>query len=327
MNTSSQSNHHDSNLNWQELTKPLEELKDCTVCPRECHANRTTDNLGFCQSTADFPVASISVHKGEEPPISGKNGICNIFFSHCNMQCIYCQNHQISDNASPLPYKKNDLMGIIQKIDNILERGIHTVGFVSASHFIPQMRIIIDVLKTRKHDVVFVFNTNSYDKKETIQKFDGVMNVYLPDLKYMDDDLAKRYSNTPNYTQIATTAIKEMFRQKGTEIKFGAEGNIQSGLIIRHLVLPGEVENSKKALRFIVKELSTSIHISLMAQYYPTPKVKNHPYLGRKLKPEEYEEVLEEFERLGFHRGWTQKLDSSDHYRPDFSSEHPFKNN
>ncbi|MCJ7507313.1 MAG: 4Fe-4S cluster-binding domain-containing protein [candidate division Zixibacteria bacterium] len=327
MNTSSQSNHHDSNLNWQELTKPLEELKDCTVCPRECHANRTTDNLGFCQSTADFPVASISVHKGEEPPISGKNGICNIFFSHCNMQCIYCQNHQISDNASPLPYKKNDLMGIIQKIDNILERGIHTVGFVSASHFIPQMRIIIDVLKTRKHDVVFVFNTNSYDKKETIQKFDGVMNVYLPDLKYMDDDLAKRYSNTPNYTQIATTAIKEMFRQKGTEIKFGAEGNIQSGLIIRHLVLPGEVENSKKALRFIVKELSTSIHISLMAQYYPTPKVKNHPYLGRTLKPEEYEEVLEEFERLGFHRGWTQKLDSSDHYRPDFSSEHPFKNN
>jgi putative pyruvate formate lyase activating enzyme len=327
MNTSSQPDCDYSNLNWQEFTKPLEELKDCTVCPRECHVDRTTDNLGWCKSTADFPVASISVHQGEEPPISGKNGICNIFLGHCNMQCIYCQNFQISNNRNPLPHKKNDLMNIIQKIENILERGIHTIGFVSASHFIPQMRIIIDVLKTRKRDVVFVFNTNGYDKKETIRKLEGIMNVYLPDLKYMDDDLAKRYSNTPDYTQIATTAIKEMFYQKGADIHFDADGNIESGLIIRHLVLPSEVENSKKALRFIAKELSTSIHISLMAQYYPTPKVKDHPHLGRKLKPEEYEEVLEEFERLGFHRGWTQKLDSSDHYRPDFSSEHPFRDN
>jgi len=327
MKTLPRPNHNHLNLNWQKFTKPLEELKDCIVCPRECHANRTTDDLGFCQSTADFPVASISVHKGEEPPISGKNGICNIFCSHCNMQCIYCQNYQISDNRNPLPYKKNDLTNIIQKIENILEGGIRTVGFVSASHFIPQMRIIIDILKARKHNIIFVFNTNGYDKKETIQKLEGIMSVYLPDLKYMDDDLAIKYSNTPNYTQTATTSIKEMFRQKGIEIKFDDDGNIESGVIIRHLILPGEVENSKKVLRFIAKELSPSVHVSLMAQYYPTPKVKNHPHLGRKLKPGEYDEVLEEFERLGFHRGWTQDLGSSDRYRPDFLSEHPFRDN
>lgn len=218
-------------------------------------------------------------------------------------------------------------MGIIQNIETILEGSIHTVGFVSASHFIPQMRTIIDILKAKKRDIVFVFNTNSYDKKETIQKLEGIMNVYLPDLKYMDDRLAEKYSDAPHYAEIATTAIREMFRQKGPDIHFDRDGNIESGLIIRHLVLPGEVENSKRVLRFIAKKLSSSVYVSLMAQYYPTQKVKDHPHLGRKLKQEEYDDVLEEFKQLGFHRGWTQKPDSSDYYRPDFSRPQPFGNN
>ncbi len=326
MMTSIQSDHNYSDHDWQKIAKPLEELKNCSICPRECQVDRIAGEPGFCRTGADFAIASISAHKGEEPPISGENGICNIFFAHCNMQCIYCQNHQISDNGSPLPEKRNDLSEVIQRIEAILSSGVCRVGFVSSSHFIPQMKAIINILKARRRDAVFVFNTNAYDKEETIRGLEGLIDVYLPDLKYMDNHLAVTYSNTPNYVQIATTAVKEMFRQKGDGIRLGDKGDIQSGLIVRHLVLPGEVENSKKVLRFIAEELSPSVYVSLMAQYYPTPKVKDHPHLGRTITAQEYGEVLEELENLGLHRGWLQNIDSSDHYRPDFSKQEPFGN-
>ena len=305
----------------------LELLKHCSICPRECKVDRTNGELGFCRSSSGFAIDSIFLHKGEEPPISGKNGICNLFFSHCNMQCIYCQNHQISDNYKPLSRKFVSLPKIIERIGTILDTGVNAIGFVSPSHFIPQMKAIINLLKNIKRNPIFVFNTNGYDKKKTIEELGETIQVYLPDLKYMDDNLAMEYSNAPDYTRIATTAIEEMFRQKGPDLRFDSEGNIQSGLIIRHLVLPGQVENSKKVLQFIARELSSKVYVSLMSQYCPTPKVKNHPHLGRKLKKEEYEEVLEEFQRLGFHRGWTQEMDSSDYYRPDFSRQKPFNDN
>ncbi len=310
---------------WLQLLAPLEALRSCTQCPRECRADRGSDLLGYCQSGMEFSVGSICAHRGEEPVISGTNGICNIFFTHCNMQCIYCQNWQISRRDSPTLNQNSDLVGIVRQIEAILEQGAKSIGFVSPSHFIPQVRVIIDALHHAGCKPRFVFNTSSYDKPETIRSLEDQIDVYLPDLKYMDNRLAKVYSDTPDYVETATAALKEMYRQKGANILLDNEESIEFGMIVRHLVLPGQVENSKAVLRFIAEELSPDIHVSLMAQYHPIPAVADHPRLGRLLHADEYEAVLEEFDRLGLHRGWIQQLDSPSNYRPDFEYNHPFE--
>ncbi|MFZ5980178.1 MAG: radical SAM protein [Candidatus Zixiibacteriota bacterium] len=312
-------------MDWEKVVKPLEELKDCSICPRDCHADRRSDKLGYCQSGVGFSISSIFAHKGEEPVLSGEHGICNIFFTRCNMQCVYCQNYQISRNRDFIRENILDLISIVCEIESILDGGARAVGFVSPSHFIPQMKTIINALSERGRDPVYVFNTNGYDRVETLKSLEETIDVYLPDMKYMDSRLAGLYSDAPRYPEIAKAALKEMYRQKGAGIKLADDGTIDEGMIIRHLVLPGEVENSKQVLRFIAEELSPDMHISLMSQYHPTPAVKNHPRLGRLLTVEEYEEVLDEFDRLGFYRGWVQQMDSPFHYQPDFDDERPFK--
>lgn len=312
-------------LDMSPILAPLEHLRDCTCCPRNCHADRYGEKLGYCQSGTGFSIGSICAHRGEEPVIVGRHGICNIFFTRCNMQCVYCQNYQISHRNAQILEQNLSLSEIVRQIENILDSGSHAVGFVSPSHFIPQVKVIIKALTARGRKPVYVFNTSSYDKVETIKSFDGIMDVWLPDLKYLDDKIGRAYSDTPNYPEIACAAIKEMFYQKGSSIWLDDNGCITSGLIIRHLVLPGRVENSKNVLRWIANELSPSVHVSLMSQYHPNPLVANHPRLGRILNYEEYEEVRAEFDRLGFYRGWVQEMDSPTNYQPDFKFEHPFE--
>lgn len=304
---------------------PLNDLLNCTCCPRNCHAKRNTDELGYCRTDNGFYVSSIVPHHGEEPVISGECGICNVFFSHCNMQCVFCQNYQISRNGQHDPSHEMELADIVEQIGAIVDQGSKCVGFVSASHCVPQMKIIINALETKGSKLTCVFNTNAYDNKETIKSLEKMIDVYLPDFKYIDRDLAREYSQTPDYPEVAALALKEMYYQKGSNIVLDDDGIIKSGLIIRHLVLPGNVENSKQCLRFIAEELSPSVHISLMAQYYPTPAVADHPELGRCLTKEEYDEVLEEFYGLGFYRGWVQELESQQCYRPDFERPEVFK--
>jgi putative pyruvate formate lyase activating enzyme len=296
---------------------------NCTLCPRKCGVDRASGKLGYCRTGTGFSVSTVCSHKGEEPVLSGGKGICNIFFTHCNMQCVYCQNFQISRNTTEHEYISLD--AVIEKIEMILRQGIRHIGFVSPSHVIPQMKGIIKELKSRRDDLVFVMNTNAYDRKEIIGSLKGLIDVYLPDLKYLDPGLSLRFSECADYPEIAVQAVKEMFRQKGTRLDLGKDGLASSGLIIRHLVLPGQAEQSKRVLRFIAAELSQSVHLSLMAQYFPTPYVKDHPQLGRILSEEEYNEVLEEMERLGFHSGWVQELDSHQSFRPDFESEDVFE--
>ena len=300
-------------------------LSNCNCCPRSCNINRINGVTGFCNTGDGYYISSICAHRGEEPVISGEYGICNIFFSHCNMQCIYCQNYQISDNQKILEYSSMSLSDIIKQIVIILNNGVKSLGFVSPSHSIPQMLEIIYAIKKEGHTPVIVYNSNGYDKPEHIKELTGVIDVYLPDLKYMDNRLSAEYSNTPDYVEFATQTIKEMYRQKGSDIILDNDGLITSGMIIRHLVLPGHVDNSKDVLRFIANELSPDVYISLMSQYYPTPKVVNHPVLGRTLSIKEYDEVLDEMENLGFHRGFVQELDSSHNYQPDFYKNHPFE--
>ena len=300
-------------------------LKHCTICPRNCNADRSSEKKGYCKSNMSYAVSSIVVHKGEEPVIGGDKGICNIFFSRCNLQCIYCQNYQISCIKENIIESNYSFDEIIIKIKSILDTGVNTIGFVSPSHFTPHVKEIINALNKDNYFPVTVYNTNAYDKVETLKELEGLINIYLPDFKYMDAILSKNLSDSKDYPEIAAKAIKEMYRQKGSTLVKDQEGNAKSGLIIRHLVLPGYVDNSKKVLRYIADEISTNIHISLMSQYHPVKVIEGYPNLNRKLSVEEYYIVINEMEALGFYRGWVQDLESSNNYLPDFDKEHPFE--
>jgi putative pyruvate formate lyase activating enzyme len=310
---------------WDLLLEPLKELENCNICPRNCGANRFSDKLGYCKSDASFNIASVCIHKGEEPVISGKQGICNIFFSHCNMQCIYCQNYQISHNKNNTSKHRLALKEVIKKIIIILDSGCNSIGFVSPSHFIPQVKIIINTLHKLGRYPIVVFNTNSYDKVAILKDLQGLVDVYLADFKYLDKVMSKEYSDTPNYSEIATRAIKEMYRQKKSVLRINNRGEAESGLIIRHLVLPGHIDNSIDILRFIAKEISTSVYISLMSQYYPTERVKKHKFLGNVLKVDEYNKVVKKMKLLGFTNGWIQNIDSNSRYMPNFKKNNPFE--
>jgi putative pyruvate formate lyase activating enzyme len=300
-------------------------LENCTLCPRECRVDRFENATGYCGIDAGFEIASICIHRGEEPSISGSGGICNIFFRGCNLHCLYCQNHEISHAASVSSDSGMDFGAVLDKISDLLEQGIKSVGFVSPSHVVPQVKAIINGLHIRGYNPITVYNTNSYDKVETIRSLDDMIDVYLPDYKYVTSSLAETYSDAPDYPEVALKAIKEMYFQKGSTLITDDKGLAENGLLIRHLVLPGHAEESKMVLRTIAEELSTGVNLSLMSQYHPTPLVKNHSVLNRSLYRAEYESVVEAMEELGFRNGWVQDMDSFQNYRPDFSKEYPFE--
>jgi putative pyruvate formate lyase activating enzyme len=298
-------------------------LVSCSICPRNCGADRLHGKVGVCGSDSGFNISSICIHHGEEPVISGANGICNVFFSRCNLSCIYCQNYQISCSRGDLNEMQMHLHEVVGSIIKNLDQGCHAVGFVSPSHYIPHVKSIIESLRLNGYNPVFVYNTNGYDKVEEIQGLESYIDIYLPDYKYSDNDLARKFSKVADYKESALSAIKEMYRQKGSTLVMNENGYAESGLIIRHLVLPGNIQNSMGVLNDIAG-ISTSIAVSLMAQYWPTPAVMNHPTLKRTLLPEEYEIVKTELENLGFYKGWVQDLESSDNYLPDFEMDKPF---
>lgn len=273
---------------------------------------------------AGFNIASVCIHRGEEPPISGPEGICNIFFEGCNLRCIYCQNHEIS-NPSAMIHYGSDLQILLNQIEKILSRGIKAVGFVSPSHVVPQVRAIIKGLNSRGLKPLTVYNTSSYDKVDTLRSISGLIDVYLPDFKYVTSSLALNYSEAYDYPAIAIKALREMYYQKGSVLRLDEEGRAEHGILIRHLVLPGHVEESIRVLEMIAEELSPGIHLSLMSQYHPTSEVKRHPVLNRPLRREEYETVVAAMHRLGFRNGWVQDMDSFKNYLPDFRKDHPFE--
>jgi putative pyruvate formate lyase activating enzyme len=300
-------------------------LEQCTLCPRECRVNRFAGGSGYCGSDAGLNIASICIHNGEEPPVSGPKGICNIFFSGCNLHCVFCQNHEISHSKSVVISKYFNLDGVLDKIEEILSEGLYSVGFVSPSHMVPQMKAIISGLNSRGLNPVIIYNTNSYDKPETLRSLAGMVDVYLPDYKYVTPRMAREFSDADDYPDVALRALKEMYYQKGSRLDLDDNGAAERGLLIRHLVLPGYEEESKNVLRSIASELSTGVNISLMSQYNPAGLAKKHPLLGRSVYKAEYESVMETMNELGFRNGWIQDLDSSKSYSPDFSREHPFE--
>jgi len=288
-------------------------------------ADRLNGQSGFCNTGSSYSIASICAHKGEEPVISGEMGICNVFFYHCNMQCLYCQNYQISKNCVKINLHYTE-ENAVKEVCKILESGCHALGFVSPSHCIVQMIDIIKKVNKNGYNPVVVYNSNAYDKVDTLKIIEKKVDVYLPDFKYADDNLAYKLSGVKNYTQTAVKAIKEMIRQKGTGLELNDNGIASKGIIIRHLVLPHYIENSRKVLQIIADNFGNKVHISLMSQYYPTFQVKDNQTLNKKIESESFDELVDYLYDLGFENGWVQEIDSTNNYIPDFEKEHPFEN-
>jgi putative pyruvate formate lyase activating enzyme len=299
-------------------------LAACDLCPRGCNVDRLAGKLGFCQTGAGFSVAAVCLHRGEEPAIGGPDGIANIFFTGCNLRCCFCQNHQISTAGLSYPGAITDLDRIVATVGAVLAAGVAAVGFVSPSHVAPQVRAIAAAIRQKGDAPTFVYNTNAYERPETLAGLESDIDVYLPDFKYADNRLAARFSAADDYRQTALAAIGEMLRQKGRRLLLDDAGRAYFGVIIRHLVLPGQVANSLAVLRTIAHEFGTEVHLSLMAQYFPAHRVHGHGELSRRLRADEYQQVMAEMEQLGFANGWVQEMASADVYRPDFDQTHPF---
>ncbi|MBQ3677021.1 MAG: radical SAM protein [Bacteroidales bacterium] len=293
---------------------------NCTLCPHRCSVNREQGELGFCRLNAGLHIANISLHKGEEPIDGSENGVCNVFFSHCNLRCVYCQNYQISQPQTVIPNEVTDYETAVGQIISILRKNVDFLGFVSPTSHIPHMLRIIELVHEQGFFPKIIYNTNAYEMVETLQQLEPVVDIYLPDFKYADDEIGKQLSGIQNYSKIAISAIKEMYRQKKSQIK-----DENPALIIRHLVLPNHVENSLAALKMIAKECSTDVFVSLMSQYFPVYKAMGIKKINRAITTTEYNRVLDVLDELGFERGWTQLLESNDYYQPDFTKENPFE--
>ncbi|MDY6059493.1 MAG: radical SAM protein [Candidatus Fimenecus sp.] len=276
----------------------------CNACPRKCNVERNIGEFsrGFCKMPYNAVLARASLHLWEEPVISGKRGSGAIFFSGCNLRCVFCQNYEISHENFGKQVSKSEFIDIVKNLEN---QGAHTINLVNPTHFVP---FIKEVFSEYKPSVPVVYNTGGYDDVESIRSLQGLIDVYLPDLKYFDSDVSKKYSNAENYFEKASKAVLEMQRQVGkSEIK---DGIMQKGMIIRHLVLPKNTDQSIKILRWIKDNLPIDTYISLMSQYVPYVKTE-YKELNRRIVTAEYQKVIAEFERLGFENGFMQERSSA----------------
>ena len=305
-------------------------LAACTVCPKDCGNNRLVGEIAACYSGRLPIVSSYTAHFGEEPCLSGTRGAGNIFFGNCNLRCVYCQNHQISQTWRE--QKKNEITHerLAEMMLELQERGCHNIGFVSPTHFAPQMAGAILIAAENGLKLPIVYNTNAYDSVEVLRLLDGIVDIYLPDLKYADSDAGFQYSKVRDYKEYARAAIKEMHRQMGDSLQFDVDGLLRRGLLIRLLVLPNDMAGIAENLRWIRDELSPKTAISLMAQYYATNKAATddrYILLSRRISEGEWFEAVSLLEDLGMEEGFMQEYESASYYyRPDFTdADKPFK--
>ena len=283
-------------------------LEKCTLCPHECKVNRIKGEIGRCKSDYRIKISLADLHFYEEPCISGKSGSGTVFFTGCNMNCKFCQNYEISQLCKGKIVSSEELADEFIKLQN---RGANNINLVTGCIYVPQ---IIETLKIAKRNglkIPIVYNSSGYEKVETLKMSEGVVDVYLPDLKYYYDDLAQRLSGINNYFEIASNAIKEMYRQVGKS-KFDENGIIQKGLIIRHLVLPNHLQNTKQVLKWIKKNMNPEVYVSVMAQYFPEYKALETEDINRKINIDEYNEIQEYIEKIGISNGYMQDLEDDE---------------
>ena len=261
----------------------MKELNQCMLCPRDCKVNRSNLEIGLCGENEKIKVARIALHNYEEPPISGTKGSGTIFFSGCNLKCVFCQNYKISTNNFG---EVITTTALANKMLELQKKGAHNINLVTPTHFSTQIAKSIILAKKKGLKIPIVYNTSGYEKVESIKKLSGLIDIYLPDIKYYDDFLAMRYSKAPNYFQIATAALSEMYNQVGYP-KFDKKGIMQKGVIVRHLLLPGQIEDSKKIIKYLYETYNNNIFISIMNQYTPTKLVQKIDELNKKVTKKE----------------------------------------
>lgn len=288
----------------------------CHLCPRHCGKNRLSGETGVCGAGGLPKVARASLHQWEEPCISGTRGSGTVFFAHCNLGCVFCQNHLISHGGFGRDLGIEQLAAVFLRL---MERGAHNVNLVTPTHFLPQVAAALGIARARGLSIPVVYNTSAYESPEALAQLEGLVDVYLPDLKYCSSDVSRRYSSAPDYFPVATRAILEMQRQVGSAV-FSEEGIMTRGLLIRHLVLPGRVDDSKRVLDWIRSSLPRETYVSVMSQYVPMHLVASRcPELDRRVTEAEYEEVLDHFDSIGLENGFMQDASSQDEsYVPAF---------
>jgi putative pyruvate formate lyase activating enzyme len=319
------------NHDWQKLQEIAdgltERLKACDICPHRCGVNRLRGDIGRCGIGAQCRVASWCDHNGEEPAISGTQGSGTIFAAGCNLKCVYCQNYQISQGEIGKydTYSAQKLADIMLELQ---ERGCHNINLVSPTHVMPQFVSALALAVRDGLNLPVVYNSNGYDNVDVLNQLDDVVDIYLPDLKYADSAIATELSSASNYPDIAIAAIGEMYRQKGALVTDDNDIAI-SGVIVRHLVLPGNLSGSREILSRLADEVSPDITVSIMAQYFPTHRAIEYEQfpLHRTITADEYEEAIDAFADAGLENGWAQELsEAPENYQPDFDKEiHPFE--
>ncbi len=294
-------------------------FESCTLCPRECHVDRFHGKTGYCGQSSNLFAARASLHMWEEPCISGEHGSGTVFFSGCPLGCIYCQNHNIAIGKTGKSISTKRLSAIFLELQ---EKGAHNINLVTPTHFIPQ---IVEALIQSKKDglnLPIIYNTSSYEKSDTLRLLDGLIDIYLPDLKYVSSLLSKRYSNAPDYFSFAKDAIQEMYRQVGNPIFDASTGLMKRGMIVRHLILPNCLDDSKVVLKYLFDTYGNDIFISIMNQYTPVSYFENHPELNRTLSQEEYDSVVDYALELGIENGFIQEGETaSESFIPPFDCE------
>lgn len=305
-------------------------LKDCEICPKDCRVNRIENKIAACYSGFKPVVSSYCVHYGEEPLLVGskengnENGVGNIFFGNCNLRCVFCQNYEISQNHKIEIKNEITIERLAGMMVELQERNVNAIGLVSPTHFVPQIVMALLIACDKGLTLPLVYNTNSYDSVEVLKLLDGIIDVYLPDIKYSEDEYGYKYSKIKNYVQHSRAALVEMHKQVGSELVV-ENGLLKRGLIVRHLILPNDIAGSYDTLKFI-SELDRNISMSIMSQYYPVHKALEIDLLSRNIREREYEKILNYLDELGMENGFLQEFESENYYRPDFKDrEEPFR--
>ncbi len=279
----------------------------CTLCPRRCRVDRTAGELGVCQIGLEPKVASITVHRGEEPSISGWNGAGNVFFSHCNLRCRFCQNWPISQLGHGRVMTTEELAEGMLRLE---AKGVHDINMVTGTVQLPGLLEALAIARERGLDLPVVWNSNGYESMETLELLDGVVDVYLPDMKYGHDEQARRWSGVGDYVDVSRSAILEMHRQVG-DLRLDERGIATRGLLIRHLVLPGGLAGTREVLEWIASTLGNQVWIGLMNQYFPTYRAMDDSGpMSRTITEQEWDQALAWLEEFGFENGYVQELDA-----------------
>lgn len=298
-------------------------MEACRLCPRECDVNRLKGKKGFCGVDAKVMVARAALHMWEEPCISGTKGSGAVFFSGCGLRCCFCQNHDIAIGSRGLAVSVERLGEIFLELK---EKGAANINLVTGAHYVPQIIKALNLARMQGMDLPVVYNSSGYEKLETLKLLEGYVDIYLPDFKYMEPDLAQKFSHAPDYVERAKAAIKEMVRQSGS-CQFGEDGYIRKGTIVRHLILPGHTRNSRKVLRYLHETYGEEIYISIMNQYTPVREFGEFKELNRKVTKREYEKVLDAAVEMGIQNGFIQEGETaSESFIPEFDYEGVEKN-